>query len=102
MKIQLSKPYVDGDRTLTEIDLDLDGLKGRDLNAATRDLLVSKEVVLSPNTDPRYHTRIAAKAAHLPLELIEDLPAKDFTRITMEVQGFLLGADSEDSKTPES
>ena len=97
MRIKLRKLVTWEEKTYQELDLNLDALTGKDLLAVTRELQAAKEPVLSPNTDARYHAAVAARAARVPVELIHALPARDFTRVTVEVQGFLLGADSETS-----
>mgnify|MGYP006924686371 CR=1 FL=1 len=38
-----------------------------------------------------YQSILAAKASGVAVDLIQGLPAKEFSRVTGEVQGFLLG-----------
>ena len=96
MKIALRKPLTWEEQTYQELDLNLDALTGADLLAVSRELRreQAKEPVLQPETDDRYLIAVAARAARVPCEALAALPARDFVRIKMEVQGFLLGAGS--------
>ncbi|TEB13362.1 phage tail assembly protein [Pelotomaculum propionicicum] len=90
--ITLSRPFTFEDKEYTEINLDLDSLTGRDLIDSEREAVV----VVGPSSSPvvelskPYSAALAAKAAKVPIEMILELPARDFTMITMTVQDFLL------------
>lgn len=94
MKIKLRAPLVYCDRTYTELELNLDRLTGKDLLAVSGELRkAGVRDVLSPETDERYLLAVAARAAGVDQELLELLPAREFLRVKLEVQGFLLGSD---------
>ena len=96
MKIALPKPIEWEGLTYAEINLDLDGLTGRDLLAVRKELRVSGvRDILQAETDERYLVAVACKAGHLPAAVLEAAPAKVFVRVTAEVQAFLLGASGE-------
>ena len=40
-----------------------------------------------------YQAQVAALAANVPIEVIHQLCAPDFVKVTIEVQNFLLGRD---------
>ena len=97
MRIPLRKPIAWEGVTHEALELDLDALTGRDLMKVSRELRVAGEHVLHPETDDRYIVAVAARAAKVPVELLHELPARDFVRVKTEVQGFLLGSDSDAS-----
>ena len=72
MKYILSKEYEFEGQKYTEIELNLDVLTGKDVSAVKREWA-------------------RAKAAKLPIEFMENLPAKDYCAIGQEVSNFLLG-----------
>lgn len=98
MRIDLSRPVEWEGETRDHLDLDLERMTGRDLQAVEREMRkAGVRDVLSPETDSRYLVALAARAARVDVELLESLPARDYTRVKMEAQGFLLGSDSEPS-----
>jgi len=88
--IKLQTPVEFEGATVSELELDLDSLTGADLIAAERE---SNGPVSEMSKG--YQAALAARAAGKPLELIHALKARDFTEVTVRVQGFLLGMDSE-------
>lgn len=93
MNIKLSKPInVDG-KEITEINLDLDSLTGRDLiSAEAESRLIAGPSPVAELSKP-YAAVVAAKAAKLHSDTILDLSARDFTIVTVFTQNFLLGED---------
>lgn len=91
MIIELSRPVVLNGQEYTKLELDLDSITGRDLIKAE----VEARVIAGPSPvselSKPYNAVVAAKAAKVPVDTILDLPAKDFTTVTMMVQDFLLG-----------
>ena len=89
MRIELTKPLEFEGATVDHLDLDLEALTGKDLLAAEREAM---SLSSGPVTDisKTYAACVAAKAAKVVVDLLLALPAKDFTRVTAEVQGFLL------------
>lgn len=82
---------------VTEIDLNLDALTGKDLLDAEQScaLLQPMSNAMTPikEFDKGYLAAVAAKACGQPVDLIHALGAKDFTAVTMQVQGFLLESE---------
>jgi hypothetical protein len=89
--IELSGPVTFEDITKTELVLDLDGLTGDDLANAEAEMQLSGVVPVMVDTSKRYMMFVAAKAAGVPVELIRKLKANDATKVTLAVQGFLMG-----------
>lgn len=87
--IILKKPF-DYEGTLyTEIKLDLDSLTGKDMISAEAEARVMGDRTVMLEASKTYHMIVAAKAAKLPVDFFEQLPAKEFTRVTAHVQNFL-------------
>lgn len=89
--IKLSAPVKYEDRELSEIVLDLDSLTGDDLASAEAEMQLAGVVPVMVDTSKRYMMHVAAKAAGVPVELIGRLKAPDATKVTLAVQGFLMG-----------
>ncbi|MEC0269057.1 phage tail assembly protein [Paenibacillus anseongense] len=91
----LSKPVVSGDQTITSVVLDFESLTGDDLlaierqynaiSARTRDVAPVKE------TSKQFLSFVVAKAAGLQVEDLQRFSAKDFAKLTLRAQNFLLG-----------
>lgn len=75
----------------SELVLDLDALTGDDLAAAEAEMQASGAIAIMADTSKRYLMHVAAKAAGVPVEFIRRLKAPDATKVTMEVQNFLMG-----------
>lgn len=89
MEHKFSKPYsFDGD-SFEKIDLDLDALTGDDMLTAEREFTAAGGFGAMMETSKGYLAILAAKAAKVPAEFINGLPAKEFSKITLAVQTFL-------------
>ena len=86
MQITLSHPVNYKDTELHTLDLDLDSLTGNDLIAVEDTLRASGQVNLFSQS---YFAAIAARSAHIPVEVLKGLPVKDFMKVTSEVINFL-------------
>lgn len=89
--IKLICPVKFEDIEKTELVLDLDGLTGDDLCDAEAEMQASGVVPIMLDTSKRYMMFVAAKAAGVPVEVIRRLKAPDASKITLIVQGFLMG-----------
>ena len=89
MKIQLKKPYEFEGKTYKDLEFDLEGLTGVDVSAAKRDWLRSGGYSPSMASDVDFGAFLAAKAAKLPMEFMQGLPAKDYCAIGLRVCDFL-------------
>lgn len=89
-KAIFDSPITFEDKEYKELVLDFDGLSGKDMVAAEKEtrLLGDNPPVLELNKT--YQAVVAAKAAKVKVDLVMDLPAKEFTKVTLLAQSFLL------------
>lgn len=93
--IKLEKPIdFEGER-ITEINLDLDGLTGTDIINAEREASPMIQVHTAKELTKEFQVLIAARASKRPKELFLKLGARDFARVTLTVQNFFIGSESE-------
>ncbi len=91
MEIQLHKPIELNGETVSEINLDLESLTGDDLiKAETEYTAINGALVGVPELSKAYLIHVAARAAKMNPEDLRGLAAKDYSKLTMEVQSFLL------------
>ncbi len=96
MIITLSRPANYRDSQIDSIDMDLDSLTGNDLILAEENMKRSHPDAALWGT---YHTAyIAAKAAHIPAEVILSLSAKDFMAVISNVLTFFGSTGSQESQ----
>ena len=86
MRITLSRPVAYKDTQLDALELELDTLTGNDLIAIEDSLRAGGNVNLFSQA---YFAAIAARSAHIPVEVLKGLPVKDFMKVTSEVVSFL-------------
>ena len=91
---KLSKPFEFEEKTYEEIDLNLDGLKGSDLEEVDNMMTAAGVFAPVPAVHRGYCARVAARASKLPYEFFAELPAKDYYAVTQEVSNFLLATVS--------
>jgi hypothetical protein len=89
MIITLSKPIEHNSQTIAELDLDLDGLTGADLEQVEREFTASGHQGGIPETSKIYQAMVAARACRVPYDVLRTLPAKDYSKITLSVLTFL-------------
>lgn len=90
MKFTLSKPYAFEGKEYTELDLDLDALTGRDVALSKREWSRSGGYTPLVTFDLEFCAYLGAKAAGLPFEFVEKLPAKDYCLLSQTVSNFLM------------
>lgn len=73
------------------LSMDLESLTGKDVIDAENEARALGVRAVMLESSKEYQAIIAAKAAHVTVDLIKALPAKEFSSVTGEVQGFLLG-----------
>lgn len=95
MKVALSKPLSHKGQSLDEIELKLEEMTGRDLLEVETQMNAEGKFLVT-DFSKAYQLRIAAKAARIPVEVLEGLSARDFTKVVSAVQLFLVGSDSPD------
>ena len=92
--ITLSRPTQINGSEITEIQLDLENLKGRDLIELESGFrkLYRGEFIAALNLDSRYQAFVAGRACGINPDDLGDLYAPDFVVVCSEVQSFLLSA----------
>ncbi|HGE7088392.1 TPA: hypothetical protein ACGB3K_005128 [Klebsiella aerogenes] len=89
--IKLSKEYKFEDyEPVSELNLDLDGLKGNDIIEVTDILQAQGHISVQASLDNKIHAALAARSIGRPVEFINGLPASDFVKVCQKVQSFLL------------
>lgn len=96
IEIKLRKPYTYKGEQRSTINLDLENLTGADIVKAETELVAQGKIVVTGEYSKVYLSRIAARAAKVPAEVLETFDCRDFMRITNEVQAFLVASDSSD------
>ena len=99
MRIKLKKPLKHKGEYLNELDIPLENLTGSDLIEVETQMQKSGKFALMPDYSKIYQIRVAARAARIPVEVLEGLSASDFTKVTSGVQNFLMGSDSAEDGT---
>lgn len=87
-----ARPFKFEEQTVTEITINFDDLTGNDILAVNRQYKAESKNSTSwaPEMDKEYQAYIVAKAAGVHVGLVKTAPAKDFTRLTLRAQNFLL------------
>jgi hypothetical protein len=99
MKVKLKKALRHKGKDLLELDIPLENLVGMDLIDVEQQLARSGKIMMIAEFSKGYLIRIAARAAKIPVEVLESLSAQDFTTVTNQVQNFLMGSDSGTGET---
>lgn len=91
MRIELLKRVNYRDGELEAVNLELENLTGYDVLSAESELRAAGVQVVAWETSREFLLTVAAKASHLPSEVLKSLGAQDFMRIINEVMIFLAG-----------
>ena len=94
MKLKLQKAVQINGSELSEIDLDLEKLKGKDLLELETGFrrMYRGEYVPVLNIDSRFQVWVAGRACGINPEDLGELYAPDFAMVCQEVQNFLLSS----------
>jgi len=87
--IKLTKPVEWEGERVEELNLNLDDLTGIDLEAAEREWVLGGGAGMA-ETSKAYLLAVAARATGKRVEILRRLNAKDYSKITVLVQNFLL------------
>lgn len=87
-KVTLKKPFEFEGQTYSELVLDLDSLTGQDMIDAEAEARAAGDRSIMLETSKTYLAIVAAKAGKVPVDMLKNLPAKEFTKITAQVQSF--------------
>jgi hypothetical protein len=79
------------------IEMDFDGLTGEDIEKAVEVLNAEKRPLGSalPEFSKVFCAQVAALASKKPAEFIRGLPVREYVKVTLEAQNFLLDGVSE-------
>ena len=102
MKVQLKKALKHKGQELTELDIPLEELTGNDLIEIEKQVIDmnDRKAMILPEFSKSYLAAVASRAAHIPVEVLRTLSARDFTAVTSAVQNFLTGSDAETEGQP--
>ncbi|MBR0278789.1 MAG: phage tail assembly protein, partial [Synergistaceae bacterium] len=96
MKIQLKKAITHKGNELTTLDLELDNLTGNDLIDVEDQILKTGNPIQSTDFSRVYLITVAARALHMPVEILKQMCARDFAKVVNEVRNFLTASDSDE------
>lgn len=91
--VTLKKPVKDGDKTIKEVVMDLDGLTGKDLAEAERTYLAMGGIPTNLTSSVAYLQHVAARACGISIDAVRNMNAKDCAYLVTMVQVFLLDMD---------
>lgn len=90
MKYVFEKAYQFEGETYTEIEFDLENLKGSDIAAVKRKYVVSGGAAIVPTSDMEFCVLLLNRVTKKPIEFFNGLPARDYVQITLMVSDFLM------------
>lgn len=94
MLVELSKPFTPpgADKPVESLELKLEDLTGVHMLKASREADAKRGGAPAPSiaVDVAFHIEVAALASGIDADALAKLPAKDFLRVQVAVQGFLL------------
>lgn len=86
----LSKPTSFDGKEVKELYLNFDSLTGEDLEEAAVEFQINGNSAPVIELSKPYLAIVVAKAAQVPTPLIRKLSAKDYSKLTVRAQNFLL------------
>ena len=102
MKIHLKKAIIHKGNELQTLDIPLEDLTGNDLIDVEEQILKTGNPIQSTDFSRVYLISVAARALHMPVEILKQMGAYDFARVVSEVRNFLTLSDSEEEATEET
>lgn len=91
MKHIFVKPFTFEGKEYTELEFDLEALKGSDIKNAKRLYTKNGGFAAIPATDAEFCALLLQGLTKLPLEFFDEMPANDYCSLTQSVTNFLLG-----------
>ena len=88
---EFGKPFSWCGEEYKEIVFNFNDMTGADMIDIEQEMNDQSEFALQPELSPAYCARLAAKAAHVDVELIKKLPLRDFNKIKNCARNFLTG-----------
>lgn len=89
VEVKLSKPFEWCGTTYEEINMNFEGLTGRDMEAIDDEIGVMGLRGLVPAYSRMYQRMLAARASGVPSDVIDHLPLVDYNAIVTAAQNFL-------------
>ena len=102
MKVHLKTAIIHKGNELHTLDIPLEDLTGNDLIDVEEQILKTGNPIQSTDFSRVYLISVAARALHMPVEILKQMSAYDFARVVSEVRNFLTLSDSEEELTEES
>ena len=102
MKIHLKKAIIHKGNELHTLDIPLEDLTGNDLIDVEEQILKTGNPIQSTDFSRVYLISVAARALHIPVEILKQMGAYDFARVVSEVRNFLTLSDSEEETAEET
>lgn len=102
MKVHLKKAIIHKGNELHTLDIPLEDLTGNDLIDVEEQILKTGNPIQSTDFSRVYLISVAARALHMPVEILKQMGAYDFARVVSEVRNFLTLSDSEEELTEET
>ncbi|MDR1471570.1 MAG: phage tail assembly protein [Synergistaceae bacterium] len=100
MYIKFNAPFNFEGEEHDGVELNLDGLTGNDIEKAQTMILMERKTGSNiPEFSKAYCAQVAALSAKKPVEFFRSLPVREYTKVTLEVQNFLLDGASEVGST---
>ena len=92
MKHVFAEPFEFEGKTYEEIDIALESLKCSDMSAVKKQFAAQGEFSPMPAADSDYCMLIAARAAKMPIEFFNEMPAPEYYAISQAVGSFLISS----------
>lgn len=93
MKIELAAPIIYQEHEYTELEFDFEGIKGKHILEARNEMTSQGNSSyldgLVPQLSMEFQTRVAAKAAGVPYEVVLELPCKEYSKVVLAAKSFL-------------
>ena len=91
----LIKPFEWEGKTYTEFAFNFEGLKGTDLIAVEDEITMDGGYIITPEISTAYMVKLAARAAGVGSDVVENLPVRDFIAVKNMARDFLISTDLE-------
>lgn len=101
MKIQLKKAIKHKGQEIFTLDIPLDELTGNDLIDVEEQIMKTGQWFQATDASRVYLISLAARALHMPIEVLKQMNAHDFAKVATEVRNFLLVSDSTENEEAE-
>ncbi|MDO4301784.1 MAG: phage tail assembly protein [Clostridia bacterium] len=85
------EPFEYAGKEYKELVFEFGNLKGKDMIAVNNEILATGGAITIAEYDVVIQCKLAARAAKVGSDVIENLPIKDFNKITQAMRNFLLG-----------